>query len=93
MANFYAIFNRREQGEKQVSPRTVGTGTLLGQTPSAGGLGGTTGQLEDACILKVEVPQAGAPGIKEVQTIVQQAYPGLNSGVPVVVTEAAFKET
>jgi hypothetical protein len=87
--NFFVVFNRREQSEKQVTPRAVGTGTLLGAQTTAP-LG--TGQLEDACVLKVEVPNPGATGIKEAQLITQQVYPGLVTGTPVVVAEAQFKE-
>ena len=87
---YFVVFNRREQSEKQVTPRAVGTGTLLGASTTAPIY---TGQLEDACVLRIETVKEGAGGIKEAQGIVQQAYPGLATGTPVVVTEAAFKES
>ena len=90
MAVFFVIFNRREQSEKQVTPRNVGEGKLLGAQVTAPV---STGQLEDACVLRIETVKEGAGGIKEAQGIVQQAYPGLITGTPVVVTKAAFKES
>ncbi len=89
MAPFYVIFSRKERGEKQVESREFAGGTLLPQKLPAAGLGGTTGQLEEALILKVEAP---AGSVAQAQRIAQSAYPGLQTGTPVVVTEAAFKE-
>ncbi len=88
MANFFVVFNRREQSGKQVESREFAEGKLLPQKLPAAGLGGTTGQLEDACVLKVE-----ATTVANAQACVRAAYPGLQTGIPVVVTEAAFKET
>ncbi len=87
MANFFVVFNRREQNAKQVENREFAEGKLLPQKLPAAGLGGTTGQLEDACVLKVE-----AATLPAAQRTVQAAYPGLQTGIPVVVTEAQFKE-
>ncbi len=88
MAEFFVVFNRREQAGKQVESRKFAEGTLMPQKLSSAGLGGTTGQLEDACVLKVE-----AASVATAQATVQAAYPGLQTGVPVVVANAAFKET
>ncbi len=88
MAVFFVVFDRREQSGKQVENREFAGGKLLPKTESAAGLGGTTGQLEDACVLKVE-----AASVAVAQACVRSAYPGLQSGVPVVITEAAFKES
>ncbi len=87
MANFFVVFDRREQAGKQVENREFAEGKLLPQKLSSAGLGGTTGQLEDACVLKVE-----AASVAAAQACVRSAYPGLQSGTPVCVLESAFKE-
>ncbi len=92
MAPFYVVFDRREQsGKVNEAQKFEGVTAAVAATSSAG-LGGTTGQLEDACVLKVQTTNAGAGGILEAQQYVQHFYPGLNSAKPVVITEAAFKE-
>ena len=91
MPNFFVVFDRREQGAKQVEGQKFENVTLLGKKDF--GTPRTTGQLEDACVIRVETGQAGAPGIEEAQRAVQHFWPGLNNSTPVVITEAAFKES
>ncbi len=87
MGNFFVVFDRREQSGKQVEGREFPQGKLLPKTEPVAGLGGTTGQLEDACVLKVE-----AGSLAAAQAVVRSAYPGLMSGTPVCVLEVAWKE-
>ncbi len=93
MAEFFVIFDRREQSGKAVEKQAFEGVNGLPETKAAGGVGGYTGQLEDACVVKVSTTQAGAPGIVEAQQYVQHFYPGLQSSKPVVVAAAAFKDT
>ncbi len=92
MAPFYVIFDRREQSGKVTEKQKFEGVTAAPKAESAAGLGGTTGQLEDACVLKVETTNPSTAGILEAQQYVQHFYPGLQSSKPVVVTEAGFKE-
>ncbi len=86
MANFFAVFDRREQSGKQPSPQEF-EGIKLGAEKTTAPM--STGMLEDACVLRVE----GATTVAEVQRAVSHLYPGLTSGTVVVITEAAFKES
>jgi len=90
MPNFFVVFDRREQGGKQVEGQKFEGVTGL---PKKDGATKYSGQVEDACVIKVETIEAGAAGIGEAQRYVQHFYSGLNNSTPVVVTEAAFKES
>ncbi len=92
MAVFYTVFDRREQSGKVTELQKFEGVTLLGKKDPTAGIGGSTGQMEDACVVKLETAQAGAAGILEAQQAVQHFYPGLQTSKPVVVAEAAWKE-
>lgn len=85
MANFFVIFNRREQTAKQAQEQVFAEGKLL---PAQTTAPTSTGMLEDALVLKVE-----ATTVAQAQRVIQSAYPGVVTGTPVVVTEAQFKES
>ena len=91
MANFVVVFNRREQSGKQISPSVkFGGVTQLGQKLTAPVF---SGQLEDACVVRVSTESSGAAGIAEAQRGIQHFYPGLVTGTAAVITEEEFKES
>jgi hypothetical protein len=94
MATFFAIFNRREQAGKQPIGQKVFTpGATLETGLSKPTEVITTGNIEDACVLKFENVTAGAPSVGQVQSAIQSLYPGLVTTKTVVVSEAQFKES
>lgn len=78
LANYYAVFNRSSAGQGFVGDeRKFQKGKML----SASGA-------EVARVAKLE-----AESVAEAQQIIREAYPDLSTGTPVIVTEAAFKES
>lgn len=82
---YFAVFDRREQEAGQVSEQTWEKAKLL---PAKVTAPKSSGGIEDACILRLE-----AESVKEAQEAVEHFYSGLISSTPVIVTEAAFKES
>ena len=88
MAVFWVVFNRREQaGKQQASQKFEGVTIAPQKTATSETDGAFSGQLEDACVIKVEASTA-----KEAALGVQHFYPGLTGSMPNVITNANFKE-
>jgi hypothetical protein len=79
LANYYAVFDRASAGQGFVGDeRKFKAGKILG----------AISPVEVARVVKLE-----AETVKEAQEIVREAYPDLSSGTPVIITEAAYKES
>jgi hypothetical protein len=78
LANYQVVFNRQSAGQGTVGDeRKFQKGKIL----AASGV-------EAARVVKLE-----AESVKEAQEIVREAYPDMSTGTPVVITEAAYKES
>lgn len=82
MANFYAVFDRQRQGASEgSSEKEFKSAKLLPQAPPHF-------NVEVARVVKLE-----AGSVAEAQEAIANWFPGQNSGTPVIITEAAYKES
>ncbi len=92
MSTFWVVFNRREQVGKQ--PALAPVGSIANVAPAktifSEGDGAFSGQLEDACVVKIE--GAGLTTELQAAEAVRSAYQGLMTGRPNVIANANFKE-
>ncbi len=91
MAVWWVVFNRREQTAKQPERIPVGAGTMApADTTSTETNGVFSGQLEDACVVRIE--GSSITTAAKASAAVKAAYPGFLTGRPCAIEDAEFKE-
>ncbi len=93
MATFWIVFNRREQVGKQPALAPIGSFANVApqKTAFVAGDGAFSGQLEDACVIKIEGASVSSAAIAA--EVFKGAYPGLSTGRVNVIANAAFVES
>lgn len=87
MAVYYAVFDRQQCGAAQVAERKFGTSKLLPQCPAETNKAAYSGNVETARVVKLE-----ATSLALAQSAIYGLFGGSSAGVPVIITEAQYKE-